>query len=367
MGRRRRGVAAPARARRRGQRHRLRAPAARRAYRPHGGAAGLARPRCRASPAGCGHSRCAGARPHHVEAECADASGGVLRPCRIRRSGETNTKRRAYRTWRCRKAWPESNRTGSVRSAKGARTDIRPAPGGKSLQRTSRSKQDMARMRAGIVGAGIAGASCAGTLAAAGWEVDVFEKARGAGGRLSTKRIEQGWATLGSPFISAKRDPFRSQLRDWVRQGWLEPVRSGILQGRANKAWSQAQLQNHYRPTHRALAPGAPAAGRCAPAPADPRRGLAAAHPDHGGRPGLAAITIASSAACRPAGHSHARRAAPAARAPGRRAVSPDLVVPDALGRRARCGGHQVRRPSAGSGSTPDLRRPRPVGGAQQP
>lgn len=106
----------------------------------------------------------------------------------------------------------------------------------------------MARMRAGIVGAGIAGASCAGTLAAAGWEVDVFEKARGAGGRLSTKRIEQGWATLGSPFISAKRDPFRSQLRDWVRQGWLEPVRSGILQGRANKGWSQAQLQNHHRP-----------------------------------------------------------------------------------------------------------------------
>ncbi len=106
----------------------------------------------------------------------------------------------------------------------------------------------MTRLRAGIVGAGIAGANCAGTLAAAGWEVDVFEKARGAGGRLSTRRIEQGWATLGSPFISAKRDPFRSQLRDWARQGWVEPVR-GILYGRANKSWSQAQLQNHYRPT----------------------------------------------------------------------------------------------------------------------
>ncbi|MDO9008425.1 MAG: FAD-dependent oxidoreductase, partial [Thiobacillus sp.] len=83
----------------------------------------------------------------------------------------------------------------------------------------------MARLRAGIVGAGIAGASCAGTLAAAGWEVDVFDKARGAGGRLSTRRLEQGWASMGSPFISAKRDPFRSQLRDWVRQGWLAPVR----------------------------------------------------------------------------------------------------------------------------------------------
>ena len=106
----------------------------------------------------------------------------------------------------------------------------------------------MARLRAGIVGAGIAGASCAGTLAAAGWEVDVFDKARGAGGRLSTRRLEQGWATMGSPFISARRDPFRSQLRDWVRQGWLAPVRGDVLFGRANKSWARAPLQNHYTP-----------------------------------------------------------------------------------------------------------------------
>lgn len=104
-------------------------------------------------------------------------------------------------------------------------------------------------MKAGIVGAGIAGASCAGTLAAAGWEVEVFDKARGAGGRLSTKRLEQGWATLGTPFISAKREPFRSQLRDWVRQGWVAPVRGSVLQGRANRSWAQAQMQNHYRAT----------------------------------------------------------------------------------------------------------------------
>ena len=107
----------------------------------------------------------------------------------------------------------------------------------------------MTKLRAGIVGAGIAGASCAGHLVAAGWEVDVFEKARGAGGRLSTRRLEQGWASLGSPYLSAKRDPFRSQLREWARQGWLEPVRGDIWQGRATVSWAQAQLQNHYRPT----------------------------------------------------------------------------------------------------------------------
>ena len=107
----------------------------------------------------------------------------------------------------------------------------------------------MARLRAGIVGAGIAGASCAGTLAASGWHVDVFDEARAPGGRLSGLQTGEGRATLGSPFISSKRDPFRSQLRDWVRQGWVAPVRGDVLQGRANLAWSRVQLQNHYRPT----------------------------------------------------------------------------------------------------------------------
>lgn len=109
----------------------------------------------------------------------------------------------------------------------------------------------MTTMKAGIVGAGIAGASCAGALSAAGWEVDVYDKSRGAGGRLATRHLEQDadWASLSSPFFSARREPFRSQLRDWVRQGWLAPVRGNVWQGRATKTWSQAQMQNHFLPT----------------------------------------------------------------------------------------------------------------------
>lgn len=107
----------------------------------------------------------------------------------------------------------------------------------------------MTTPKVGIVGAGVAGASCAGVLAAAGWDVDVFDKARGVGGRLSTRRFEQGWATLGTPFLSAKREPFRGQLRDWARQGWVSAVRGNIWQGRATISWAEAQLQNHYRPT----------------------------------------------------------------------------------------------------------------------
>ena len=126
------------------------------------------------------------------------------------------------------------------------RTTLHPQGAGRG---SKDAKASRTTLRAGIVGAGIAGASCAGHLAAAGWEVDVYDKARGAGGRLSTKRMDHGWASLGTPFISARRDPFRSQLREWTRQGWLEPVRGDIWQGRATVSWAQAQLQNHYIPT----------------------------------------------------------------------------------------------------------------------
>lgn len=100
--------------------------------------------------------------------------------------------------------------------------------------------------RAGVVGAGIAGARCAGLLAEAGWEVDVFEKSRGAGGRLSTRRLENGWATLGAPLVSARRAPFRAQLEAWTREGGVSPV-PHALYGRSNKGWSTAALDGFYR------------------------------------------------------------------------------------------------------------------------
>jgi hypothetical protein len=140
---------------------------------------------------------------------------------------------------------PQGEGSGSLREGEAGAAK----PACRQAARSRDAETSRIAIRVGIVGAGIAGAGCAGTLAAAGWEVDVFDKARGAGGRLSTRRTEQGWATLGTPFVSARREPFRSQLRDWVRQGWLTPVRSNILQGSATTSWAPAQMQNHYRPT----------------------------------------------------------------------------------------------------------------------
>ncbi|WP_333927659.1 FAD-dependent oxidoreductase [Sphingomonas sp. LR55] len=45
-------------------------------------------------------------------------------------------------------------------------------------------------MRIGIVGAGMAGLSCAQALRRQGHAVVLFDKGRGPGGRMSTRRID---------------------------------------------------------------------------------------------------------------------------------------------------------------------------------
>ena len=68
-------------------------------------------------------------------------------------------------------------------------------------------------MRVGIVGAGISGAYLAFELTAAGHEVCVFEKSRGLGGRLATRRGEGLQFDHGAPFITARTGRFKQVLK----------------------------------------------------------------------------------------------------------------------------------------------------------
>ena len=75
------------------------------------------------------------------------------------------------------------------------------------------------RLRVAVVGAGMAGAAAARVLADHGHAVQVFEKSRGAGGRMATRRDEGGAWDFGAPGFAARDPRFRRQLADWHRRG----------------------------------------------------------------------------------------------------------------------------------------------------
>ncbi len=63
-----------------------------------------------------------------------------------------------------------------------------------------------------VVGAGIAGIACARTLAQAGHRVTVFEKSRGAGGRMATRDSEFGGFDHGAQYFTVRDARFEKAL-----------------------------------------------------------------------------------------------------------------------------------------------------------
>lgn len=70
-----------------------------------------------------------------------------------------------------------------------------------------------------VIGAGIAGCIAARTLADHGLPVQVFEKSRGAGGRMATRRTSTADFDHGAQYFTARDRRFRRLVDDWVRQG----------------------------------------------------------------------------------------------------------------------------------------------------
>ena len=70
-----------------------------------------------------------------------------------------------------------------------------------------------------IIGAGPAGLSCARSLQSAGWDVIIFDKGRGPGGRLSTRRSDIGPFDHGAPFFTAEHPTFCAAVHQWQAEG----------------------------------------------------------------------------------------------------------------------------------------------------
>jgi predicted NAD/FAD-dependent oxidoreductase len=94
-----------------------------------------------------------------------------------------------------------------------------------SERNTHNSAQSVA-----VVGAGIAGLVCARRLADAGRRVTLFDKSRGVGGRVATRRVgrdgpagESLRFNHGAQYLTVSTRPFREQCEAWLAAGVAAP------------------------------------------------------------------------------------------------------------------------------------------------
>lgn len=86
-----------------------------------------------------------------------------------------------------------------------------------------------------MIGAGIAGLTCARQLKAKGFRPMVFEKSRGLGGRLSTRRLEDGVSfDHGAQYLTARSAAFQNFLRQAAEAEVVEHWRPQVSNGSAN-------------------------------------------------------------------------------------------------------------------------------------
>ena len=79
------------------------------------------------------------------------------------------------------------------------------------------------RLSVAVIGAGAAGAMVARTLADQGHDVQVFEKSRGPGGRMATRRADELQFDHGAQYLTL-RDPRLARLRAaWAESGVIAP------------------------------------------------------------------------------------------------------------------------------------------------
>ena len=88
-----------------------------------------------------------------------------------------------------------------------------------------------ARPQVAVVGAGISGLMCARVLIDQGYPVVVFEKSRGVGGRMATRRALAGKLSFdhGAQYFTCRDDRFASFVRKWYQQGLVTPWNGRIV------------------------------------------------------------------------------------------------------------------------------------------
>jgi renalase len=82
-------------------------------------------------------------------------------------------------------------------------------------------------MKYAIIGAGMAGLACGDALNFAGHRVTLFDKGRGPGGRMSTRRVQTPLGEVafdhGAQYFTARDPGFRRLVHAWNEMGTVEP------------------------------------------------------------------------------------------------------------------------------------------------
>lgn len=90
----------------------------------------------------------------------------------------------------------------------------------------------MSQTRVIIIGAGVAGLAAASTLADAGWQVTLLDKARNAGGRCATRRTAKAtdspWFDFGAQYFTARHTDFIDHTQQALQAGQLQHWRPDI-------------------------------------------------------------------------------------------------------------------------------------------
>jgi predicted NAD/FAD-dependent oxidoreductase len=100
-----------------------------------------------------------------------------------------------------------------------------------------------------VIGAGMAGLTAAHFLHRSGRRVTVFDKARGVGGRMSTRHAPGNRQfDHGAPFFTARSGDFREVVESWVRDGVVAPWKGTfrVIEGSKVREFEELNRVPHY-------------------------------------------------------------------------------------------------------------------------